>query len=274
MSIAPLEFILALRVFYDGSGKPHDPGCRFLNLGSYAGSEGAWTDFKLQWLDILKQHSAPMSPLGKRYFHSKEAMHNQGGYFGWNTRQVAALLAGLTNLLGHTQRADPLALSCSVNLADYRNVRLQIPKLRPPEAICLDACFGPIVRHPDRESGIEVRFDRAEKFYGILYKAWKHQKRGHGPWWAKYVTSIAEADMREWPEIQAADLLAWLANRYRTHGSEDRWGSRFFGMFIVKKHYHEYIDGQALLSLFNLDGSMKPNVQLPEVRIKAPGAHE
>ena len=268
--LAPLEFILSLRVFYDGSGKVHDPGCQFLNLGSYVGSDVAWKDFELRWLEILEQHSAPLSPLGKRYFHSKEAMHNQGGYAGWNARKVSALLLALTNLLGHMKRADPLALSCSVNLSDYRKVKVQIPKLRPPETICLDTCFGPVVRHPDRASGIDVRFDKGEKFFGILHKAWKQQKRGYGPWWAKYVTGIEEVEMRERPEIQAADLLAWLANRYRTHRSGDQWGSRFFGMFIVTKHYHEYIDEQALLSLFEPDGQMKAGVQLPVVEIKAP----
>ena len=42
------------------------------------------------------------------------------------------------------------------------------------------------------------------------------------------------------------------------------------GMFIVTKHYHEYIDEQALLSLFEPDGQMKAGVQLPVVEIKAP----
>jgi hypothetical protein len=198
-------------------------------------------------------------------------MHNKDGYSGWAYARVAALVGELMNLLGHTEQADPLATSCSVNLEDYRKVKLHIPALRGPEAICLDACFGLAVRHPLRDLGIELLFDREESFYPILKKMMKQYDRGRGVWWASYVSSITEVeDMRESPEIQASDLLAWLANRYYTHGSGEKWGRWFFGTFLVKKHYHRHIDEQVLLSLFDLDGSMKPDVQLPEVRIRAP----
>jgi hypothetical protein len=263
---------VSIKAFYDGSGKVNDPSCSFLNLGSFTGSETAWTGLKLEWLDVLERHAAPKSPRGKRYFHSKEAMHNKGGYAGWNSDRVSKLIVALLNLLGHTeQHADPLAISCSVNLADYKKIKANIPALRSPEAICLDACFGLVVRHPYRDSGIQLFFDRGESFYPILKKLLNVKDRGRAIWWAQYISSISEIeDMREWPEIQTADLLAWLANRYCTHGSGDRWGSRFFSMFIVKKHYYEYIDEQALLSLFEPDGQMKPGIQLPAVRIKAP----
>jgi hypothetical protein len=165
-----LLYLLALRIYYDGSGKADDPACRFLNLGSILGKDASCNDLDSRWLAALEKHDAPRSSRGNRYFHSKEAMHNQGGYAGWNSDRVAALLVDLFNVLGQSDRVDPLAISCSINLKDYGACKKDIPKLRSPEAICLDVCFGLAVRHPWRDSGMELVFDRCEGFHPILNK--------------------------------------------------------------------------------------------------------
>ncbi len=271
MSPAPLELILALKVFYDGSGKLHDPGCRFVNLGSLIGEETCWADLRRRWLEVLEKHSAPFSKTGRRYFHASEAFQHHDGYDGWNSDKTFRLVLELIRVLGETGRTDPLAISCSVSIADYRKVKSLIPSLRSPEAICLDICFGLAIRHPHRDVGIEVEFDRTEGFYPILRTAFKQNHRGRGIWWAAYVSKITEVrDMRESPEIQAADLLAYLANRYRTHGSGDPCGALFFRLFLEKKHYHTFIDETALLALFEPDGKMRNGVELPAPQIKAP----
>ena len=91
---------MALRTFFDGSGKARDPGCRFVSLASFAGADKEWEDIRATWLDVLSQHDAPFSPSGKRYFHSKEAMHHDQGYSCWNTKRVAALTNDLFQVSG------------------------------------------------------------------------------------------------------------------------------------------------------------------------------
>ncbi|MGO9262528.1 MAG: DUF3800 domain-containing protein [Bryobacteraceae bacterium] len=138
----------------------------------------------------------------------------------------------------------------------------------------MNTCFGKVAVHPHRDSGFKVVFDRKEKFHAILrkvWKVWKQKDRGRPVWWAGFVSSIEEIDdMRESPEIQAADLLAWSANRYHTHGSGDRWGSLLFRTFLAKQHYHIYIDEAALLMLFESDGTMRAGVVSPPPSIDAP----
>ena len=115
-------------------------------------------------------------------------------------------------------------------------------------------------------------FDRKEKFYSILRKVWKHKDQGRGVWWASYVTQLSEIDdMRNRPEIQAADLFAWLANRYHTHGTEDRWGWHLFRTLIIKSHYHQLINQEGLDCLYDGDGKMKANAKLPPTLVKPPG---
>jgi hypothetical protein len=76
--------------------------------------------------------------------------------------------------------------------------------------------------------------------------------------------------MRDEPGIQVADLLGWLANRYNTHGSSDRWGSWFSATFLAKDHHHRHINKESIMSLFDLDGKMKDGIQLPPSRIETP----
>jgi hypothetical protein len=167
-------------VITEGSGKAHDPNAQFLSLGSLMGSEDSWTEFKTLWMDALEKHNAPKSPRGNRYLHSKEAMHNKGAYQDWDAARAFALIVDLMNALARPERADPLAISCSINLEDYRKSKARIPRLRPPEAIWLDLCFGLAIRHPSRDSGVELYFDRHETFYPILRKVWKQKANGRG----------------------------------------------------------------------------------------------
>ena len=123
---------MALTGFYDGSGKADDPGCRFVNLGALAGTDGGWADFNYRWNAALMKHNAPMSAFGTPYFHSKEAMHNSGGYKLWNADRVGALLNDLLAVVGALDRSDVIAISCSVDLADYRATKQRIPALKTP----------------------------------------------------------------------------------------------------------------------------------------------
>jgi hypothetical protein len=76
--------------------------------------------------------------------------------------------------------------------------------------------------------------------------------------------------MRDEPAIQAADFLAWLANRYCTHDSCDRWGRLFFGTFLMKSHYYRCVDEDTISALFDSEGNMRTNAELPNVSIRAP----
>lgn len=263
--------IVALRAYYDGSGKVDDPGCRFLNLGALAGSESGWDGFRTKWIEVLSRHEAPLSESKNPYFHSKEAMHNRGGYSSWDTKRAMALVNDLFKVIGDQDRADLIAISCSINLEDYRAVKAAIPALRSAENVCVDWCFGYTLRHPARDSGIELYFDRKENYYSILKKLWKHQGKPGPIWWALRVVGIEEVnDMRDWPEIQAADLVAWLANRCHTLGNHDKWGWQLFRTFLLKSHYHGFFDQSALLSVFNSGGTMKDNAELPAFKVKPP----
>lgn len=260
---------MALEGFFDGSGKAHDPNCRFVSLGGFAGTANGWESFSAKWQHALAQHEAPASAGGHRYFHRKEAMQARGGYVSWGSGRVLALVNDLFSVIAGQDSMDVVAISAAVQLDDYRKVKKMIPNLRTAENICVDWCLGHVLRHPARDTGISLAFDKAEPFYPIVDRVWKY-KKGRRIWWQSLVRSIEQvSDMKACPQIQAADLLAWLVNRYHTVGVDDQWGSLLFRTFILKSHGHGFFNETALLAAFNSDGTMKPGVELP-FSVKAP----
>jgi hypothetical protein len=259
---------LSLSAFYDGSGQARDPYCRLITLGGIVAPQEVLDGVSDQWIDVLRQHKAPLSSLGSPYFHCREAMGGSGGYAGWDTRRTARLMADL--LRTTTGRPELVAISCSIWLDDHRKTKAEVPALRRPEAICLDWCVGKAVRHPSRDSGIEVYFDDGEKFFGLIHTVWKPKRKPGAVWWARFVTTIAETTMYEKPGVQIADLLAWLANRYHTRGPSDSWGGRFIEAFLSGAHYHALVDRQTLLALFDSQGNMREGIELPATRIQFP----
>jgi len=267
-------FQLALRAFYDGSGKIHDPACKFVNLAGLAATEISWPKFSSEWLRVLEANAAPRSERGLPYFHSKEAVHCYSGYSDWDSNRVSRLIGELIAVMSGCERTDLMAMSCSVSIPAYKTFSAKVARrFRSADTICIDMCLGTTLRHPGRDvKGIELNFDRRENFLPIVQKAWKHRSEDKRTlWWSSYVSKVSEVDdMRDEPGIQAADLLAWLANRYHTHGSGDIWGRWFFITFVATGHWHMYVDAEYLESAYDQEGNSMPDFEPKSVSIKAP----
>jgi hypothetical protein len=196
-------------------------------------------------------------------------MNCQEGFAGWDFKRVYRLVGGLFNVLGGMDRTDFFGTSCTVDLQQYREAKRTIPKLRSPEQICLDFCIGTIFRHPQRERGIELVFDRDESFQLVMHRLWK-ARNPKTIWWADWVTDIGTADMRTSPALQSSDLLAWFSNRYRTKGHNDVWGGLYAGTFLLTPHFHAFVDSRTITSIYDSNGAMKPNAQVESPSIKFP----
>ena len=59
-----------------------------------------------------------------------------------------------------------------------------------------------------RGGKVELVFDRNERFERTIRRVWQHRK-GYG----RLIASVTSAAAEDTPALQAADLLAWSANR-------------------------------------------------------------
>ena len=256
---------MALKAFYDGSGNEQTG---FLTLAGYVGIDSCWSDFESDWRAILVRHNAPVSNGGSPYFHMREAVHSRAGYKGWSEDRLRSLWLDLINLLGHTDRSALKGFSCTVDLHGHREASKKLLKIKPPEDICVDFSFGQALRMlRDEKERMELFFDKGETFASNLRKYWGTAG------WSKYVSNITEiGDMRSSYGTQAADTLAWFANRYYSRGHNDKWGRWFFGLFITKHQVHLFFDEVELLNCLNQNGGYKPGAKTSGRSIEIPGA--
>src|ERR1700690_457878 len=91
---ARIGLLMALRGYFDSSGKHEDPSAKVVTLAGYAAVGDVWDDLEREWQKVLAARlnpPSPRSPNGTPYFHSKEAMHLTKGYSrndGWDDGKV------------------------------------------------------------------------------------------------------------------------------------------------------------------------------------------
>lgn len=227
---------IAIRAYYDSSGKSDDPNTRFLTLAGYAGTANAWQQFEERWDRVLQRW-------GCSYLHMSDAYLLQQGFAetkGWTKDRVNGLLRDLFNeCLSPTGwvnfKGEFYGASCTVNLEDYTKASADVPSrsIKEPEAICVDHVVTvALMALPEnlnlplgKEGRVELFFDKNESFMHKVDRVWRSKRNGklEGP--LQLVSSIATADMREVIGLQAADFLAWHANRYYTHGFDEPTGA-------------------------------------------------
>jgi hypothetical protein len=243
---------VALRAFYDGSGKTSDPKCRFVTLAGYSATDSTWELFEAKWREALKE-------LGIPYFHMIEALAGEGPFSrekGWNSDRALHSACKLICLLSHLPRNDLVGFICTIDTEGYKKAsRLIEPKLRPLEAICVDWCFGGLFHrlvkdHDGKTLPVEAFFDKDEQFLHWADRVWrsKNAKKRFG--WPALVATIAPVEMRQVMPIQAADIAAWgVRNMYENDSNLTAVGlsvilasnvqARFFGFDEIMQEFKD-----------------------------------
>jgi len=136
---------------------------------------------------------------------------------------------------------------CVINLIDYAKVVPLCPALSdpphddrptPPEAVCVDWCVGGLFDRLEIDyekkapTDIELIFDRNEDFLHWIHRLWVAPFEIR-PWWARNrvrddwerprIARIVDGDSNSYLELQAADVIAWVIRRRRTHGDRNDW---------------------------------------------------
>lgn len=221
--------VAVLQAFYDGSGKDSS----VLTLAGTAADAGIWPAFERVWGQIVNDLNA-----GKP-IHAADLMRNGNSAGARVVNACVDLLASLD--------ADAYPMRCcSVNMTDFVRVQHARPALgrKKPAALCVDVCVGDLFNHLDidwDEPGtsplIEIVFDRDEPFLHTIYRVFTAPAK-HRPDWARAVrdfpqrpriNSIRAGDTADFLELQAADVLAWVANRHHVTGDHEDWWGKLWG---------------------------------------------
>jgi hypothetical protein len=218
-------------MFFDGSGKSEDPQCRFLTLAGVLAVEPVWKEWSEKWKRILDEY-------GVEYCHMKELfLKDKGPFQAWNHERKRKFVLALLQSLNYAERMKMICTSLTIDLTAYR--RLAVRKdIKPPEAVCLDFCISHLFAHPEfGNETAEVFFDSSESFEKHLQYNWTRYKSDPSSWASDL--RIVRPPKNALP-VQAADLLAWAANRRYT--AEEDWTSTWRYLldmsFITLPRYH------------------------------------
>lgn len=238
--------------YFDSSGKPNDPNCKFVTLAGYIGTPGAWHEFKDSWLKVLTRWNCP-------YFHMNEAFMGNGVFKGWTKEAVKQLYADLLNEcfspIGWEKYRDQFwGASCTINLVDYRKVKSEMSNLKTPEMICNNFLITMALKAlPEnkqkpygKDGSVKLYFDKGESFMNPISKVWGAKT---GSRLLSLVDVISCLEMREEIGIQAADHLAWSTHRVYSSGPEDILGIMVgYSRFLATPNFEQYYDYQSLVN--------------------------
>lgn len=222
-----------LQIFLDGSGKSDDPHCRFLTLAGVAAEERVWSEWSERWRKILGEY-------GVEYSHMRELFQKGKGPFqGWDHERKRKFVLTLLQSLSFKDRIKLICTSLTVDLAAYRSLAVR-PDVKPSEAVCVDFCMTQLFAHPHfGEARTDVVFDGNENFQRYLNQTWSRKKSNPDSLLSS-IRLVPPPEMRKTPPMQAADLLAWAANRYYRAEEDDTttWRHLMAMSIVALPRYH------------------------------------
>lgn len=241
--------------YFDGSGQTSGKDL-FVTLAGYVGPPEAWAVFDERWRGLLTR-------LGLTHFHMADANARRGEFKGWSEDRVHAARARLLNEclapMGWVDfRGQFVGAACTVNLKDYARARADLPALKQkePQAICVDHVVTvALMTLPSRKSEpfgkagkVDLCFDQNESFLHKINRM-SQRKPSLGPAVLDLIGRLRVGDMRQLPGLQAADLLAWHTNRYRTGGFSAEPLAGAVRVFATP-NYEMYFDYEKLLATY------------------------
>jgi hypothetical protein len=216
--IAEGHIFIVLKMYFDGSGKD-DLRTKFLTLGGFASGEREWNYFDTEWAKILRDRGNP------GYMHMTDAFAFRGQFKGWDLDKAIFLAYGLVGLLMEMPKNSFHGFRCTVDLPAYRYWQA-LNSLPSAPRVCSRFLFSKAYvwfsESPTRLlEKIDVIYDRDEDFLRHIDADWRNKKiRRRYPWW-DLINTVAPANSKLTPALQAADMLAWAASRLK-NGPRDK----------------------------------------------------
>jgi len=218
-----------MKAYCDGSGSFDTSKC--VVLAGVAASEDVWAAFEKKWGEILLARD-PVAP----YLHMKELAHSVGAFTeenGWDDAKRQQLVTDCVLYVQHLDKKMFRTFICSIDMVKYRELEGDPALLLPtPLSICNSFVPSQIFKwfietfNQWSEKEIYYYFDQNERFKGAFenqVRRRKKQSRVSNAW--HMVKGVKNADMRDVPALQLADLVAWSHHRKLNADPDSKWAS-------------------------------------------------
>ena len=233
-----------IKGYYDGS--KDEKGTDFLTLGGISASDSTWPRIETAWGGVLAER-------GLDGWHSSDRRARM------ERNAFAGAAHALFDAIGKFREAPTFSYAVTVVLADHRRAIAEGVPLLTPEAICINWAFSHLVVPAKEDLPIVLYFDQGERFMHLIRRIWEKARGGRrqGRGWPWDVSQIERLDSRDVYALQAADLIAWSANRHermrlaRDEGDPGRVEAAEMTMisFFAARHLSKVYDYEALIAL-------------------------
>ena len=218
------DILVSLESYFDGSA--HGDWCSgtLVTLAGFAADDSVWAEFDREWWGILHQSNErrPSAP----YLHMREATKGKGPFTyknGWSLKKVGNLVTDLLMFMQNLDKRRFHQFGCTIDLSAYRKLIAEGFSFNNPIDICNEFCPFTVLAwyhgyYPGLIHSAHYFFDVDEPFMAPFEARWKSEKGNFldptalREVWG-LIKTVATANMRDRPAMQAADLLAWSSNR-------------------------------------------------------------
>jgi hypothetical protein len=244
-----------MKAFYDYGNEANSLIYDVFTLASVFGTKDEWKPFERDWREALKGNkNAP-------YLHTTDALAKipRGPYVGWTKPEIDKLLTDCVAVIArhiairitaHNPGRMGLGVNTqTINLKDYKRAKSFKPDLPPVTEICATNAIVRTLEWKEAVNMVETRadfihmiFDQNEPFFGHVEDRFKNKKAHKALPDLDCISSRTEADMRDQPALQMADVIAWSCNHSQVRY---RWKNRLMSFKWIRDD-------------FNYDGLVNP----------------
>ncbi len=212
----PERLFMIIRVYIDESGT--HAGAPVMILAGYIGRLGQWHAFDSKWERLLKRE-------GLTHAHAKDIWHGTKEWKGWTLKQKIAFCLKTDKLC---QQQTLCCFSVVLTEADYKTHYAAKPAPRKGRVdtmyglafrICLSHLPDMIARSVGLD-GLQINFimESGHKNAGDADRILSDLRRLGDPTLSPYVGTLSFAEKKQFPGLQAADMLAFSTYRLEQDG--------------------------------------------------------
>jgi hypothetical protein len=241
---------MILKSYFDGGNQADSTQYDVVSLAVISGTQTEWKPFERDWKRNLKKHNA-------LYLHTTDAVARKGIYKGWTEVRRDAFLKDCVRIASkhHAQlnigevpgKFGLLCFVISFVLKDFVENSKQNPDA-PNNANegCLRQALGEVLIWSENQASCEqcqFFFDQGEPFYGHLHQILQSKKALKDATLLNKIKQSREADMRDTPALQMADLYAWaVSHKLSVWRPKWQWkllNTHYQGQWMDKMNLHD-----------------------------------
>ena len=246
---------LMIEGYFDDSGKQSDSN--FVCAAGFLADTSYWTQFVIQWQHMLRRWSISE-------VHMKDLMTSNRDFSGWNDDKKRKAIAEFVDVIIDNKL---IGIGIAVDANFWNKLPRAVTKILGDAQ---EFCFMRIVKRikecvisAQDHDLVTVTFDHDKEFCKPRLTRFHHIIE-RDRWAKERLVSIGFARARAYPQLQAADMLAWETKRWQEtilKGARPSFGEKtmFKGPDGIEFVAGEYWDEEEISKQIDTNtGSIKP----------------